>query len=99
PGVTVTLKDGKDVADAVAAAKAADVAIVIVGDQQVEGKDHSISLSGTQDALVEATAAANRRTIVVVKTGGPVLMPWARQIPAILEAWYPGEEDGSAVAG
>jgi len=97
-GVTVTLNDGKDVASAAAAAASADVAIVMVGDLQTEGKDHPITLQGNQDALVEAVAKANKRTVVVLKSGGPILMPWADRVPAILEAWYPGEEDGNAVA-
>jgi beta-glucosidase len=97
-GVTVTLTDGSDLAAAAAAAKGADVAVVMVGDHQTEGRDHPIALSGSQDELVETVAAANPRTVVVVKSGGPVLMPWAEKVPAILEAWYPGEEDGNAVA-
>ena len=97
-GVTVTLHNGKDLAGAAAAAKAADVAVVMVGDNQTESKDHPIALEGTQDALVAAVAGANPRTVVVVKSGGPVLMPWAETVPAIVEAWYPGEEDGNAVA-
>jgi len=94
----VTFSDGKDVNEAVALAKAADVAVVMVGDNATEGKDHSLVLSSNQDALIEAVAAANPHTVVVLKTGSPVLMPWVDKVPAILEAWYPGEEDGSAVA-
>ena len=97
-GVTVTLDDGNDPARAAAVAKAADVAVVMVGDDQTEGKDHSIALAAGQDALVEAVAEANPRTVVVLKSGGPVLMPWNEKVPAILEAWYPGGEDGAAVA-
>ncbi len=97
-GVNVTLNDGADVTAAAAAAKGADFAIVMVGDTQTEGTDHAISLSGSQDALVEAIAAANPHTVVVLKTGGPILMPWNDKVPAILEAWYPGEEDGNVVA-
>src|SRR5262249_4913515 len=48
--------------------------------------------------LVKAIAEANRHTVVVLKSGSAVLMPWVDQVPAILEAWYPGEEDGNAVA-
>lgn len=96
--VTITLDDGKDPARAAAAAKAADVAIVMVGDAQAEGRDHAISLGAKQDDLVAAVAAANPRTVVVVKSGGPLLMPWNEKVPAILEAWYPGGEDGAAVA-
>ena len=100
PGVSVSYSDGSDLTQAVAAAKSADVAVVMVGDTESEGHDQpSLSLSGNQDQLVEAVAAANPRTIVVVKSGNPVLMPWASQVPAIVEAWYPGEEDGNAVAG
>jgi beta-glucosidase len=98
PGVNITMESGTDPAAAAASAKAADVAIVMVGDKQAEGKDHPIALQGNQDALVEAVAAANPRTVVVLKSGGPVLMPWNDEVPAILEAWYPGEEDGNAVA-
>jgi beta-glucosidase len=98
-GVTVTYNDGSSLSSAEAAAKAADVAIVMVGDDRAEGHDTSISLSGNQDALVSGVAGANKNTIVVLKTGSAVLMPWVNQVPAILEAWYPGEEDGNAVAG
>ncbi|HVU33819.1 MAG TPA: glycoside hydrolase family 3 C-terminal domain-containing protein [Opitutaceae bacterium] len=98
-GVTITYQDGADVAAAVAAAKAADVVVVEVGNTDSEGKDRpNLSLPDKQDALVSAVAAANPRTIVVLKTGGPVLMPWVAHVAAILEAWYPGEEDGNVVA-
>ncbi|HEU5419404.1 MAG TPA: glycoside hydrolase family 3 C-terminal domain-containing protein [Streptosporangiaceae bacterium] len=84
---------------AVSAAKASDVAVVFAGDQESEGVDRpDLSLPGFQDQLIEAVARANPRTIVVLNTGGPVLMPWLSQVPAVLEAWYPGEEDGSAIA-
>jgi beta-glucosidase len=98
-GTTVGFDPGTDTAAAVALAKSSDVAVVMVGDNQTEGVDQSgIALSGNQDALVQAVVAANPRTVVVVKSGGPVLMPWASRVPAILEAWYPGEEDGTVVA-
>jgi beta-glucosidase len=98
-GVTVTTDSGSTVSSAVAKAKAADVAIVMVEDSEGEGKDRpNLTLPNNQDALVSAVVAANPHTIVVSKTGGPVLMPWADQVPAILQAWYPGEEDGNAVA-
>lgn len=90
--------DGCDIQAAVAAAKQDEVAIVMVGDDDREGHDQSLELSGTQNALVEAVAAANPRTIVVLKTGSAVLMPWLHSVAAVLEAWYPGEEDGDAVA-
>jgi beta-glucosidase len=98
-GATVTYNDGSDLASATAAAKAAQVAVVMVGDTESEGADQqTLALSGNQDQLVEAVAAANPHTVVVVKSGNPVLMPWLTDVPAVLEAWYPGEEDGNAVA-
>jgi beta-glucosidase len=98
-GVTVRTNPGTDTAAAASTAKGADVAIVMVEDTESEGHDRtSMSLPGNQDALVSAVAAANPRTVVVSKTGSPILMPWVNQVPAILQAWYPGEEDGNAVA-
>jgi beta-glucosidase len=98
PAVTVSYDDGSTISSAVSIAQTADVAIVMVGDNETEGADNSISLSGTQDSLVESIVAANPNTIVVMKTGSAILMPWANSVPAILQAWYPGEEDGNAVA-
>jgi beta-glucosidase len=81
------------------AARAADVAVVFVGDEETEAIDRpNLSLPGDQDQLIEAVASANPRTIVVLNTGGPVLMPWLSQVPAVVEAWYPGEEDGNAIS-
>jgi beta-glucosidase len=87
------------IAAAVAAAKAADVAVVVVGEVSSEGGDRTtLSLPGAQDALVEAVTKVNLRTVVVLNTGGPVVMPWLVSAPALLEMWYPGEEDGNALA-
>jgi beta-glucosidase len=84
---------------AVDAARASDVAVVMVGDEEAEGSDRpNLALSEGQDQLVDAVVAANPRTVVVLKSGAPVLMPWLDKVPAVLEAWYPGEEDGNAVA-
>ncbi|HET9409893.1 MAG TPA: glycoside hydrolase family 3 C-terminal domain-containing protein [Candidatus Sulfotelmatobacter sp.] len=98
PRATIQVNDGSDIAAAAALAKSADAAIVMVGDADAEGRDQSLDLKGTQNELVSAVAAANPKTVVVLKTGSAVLMPWVAQVPAILEAWYPGEEDGNAVA-
>ncbi|WP_372673152.1 glycoside hydrolase family 3 C-terminal domain-containing protein [Amycolatopsis kentuckyensis] len=99
PGAKVTLDDGSDPARAAELARTAEVSVVMVGDNETEGKDRpSLALDGNQDALVAAVAAANPHTVVVVKSGGPVLMPWASSVPAILQAWYPGQQDGAAVA-
>lgn len=94
----ILLQDGYDVDAAVAAAKKADVAIVMVGDDESEGHDHSIELPPAQNRLVTAVAKANPRTIVVLKSGSAVVMPWLNDVAAVLEAWYPGEEDGNDVA-
>ncbi len=94
----VELLDGSDVDAAVAAARRDDMAIVMVGDSESEGRDHAIELPAAMDALISAVAAANPKTIVVLKSGSALLMPWIDQVAAVLEAWYPGEEDGNAVA-
>ena len=84
---------------AVAAARRASVAIVFANDAQGEGMDRtSLDLQGDQDALIEAVAGANRNTIVVLNTGGPVLMPWLNQVQGVLETWYPGQQFGTAIA-
>lgn len=85
--------------DAVAAAEAADVAVVFVRDATTEGRDReSLRLPGEQDALVEAVAEVNDRTVVVINSGGPVELPWREEVAAILESWYPGQADGDAIA-
>ena len=82
---------------AVTAARHAHTAIVFVSDFSSEGFDRpDLSLPGDADALIEAVSAANHRTIVVLNTGGAVLMPWLKSVQAVLEAWYPGEEAGAA---
>jgi len=87
------------IGDAVAAASAADAAVVFVNDTTSEGMDRTtLALPGDQDALIEAVAAANPRTIVVLHTSGPVLMPWLAQVEGVLQAWYPGEVSGNAIA-
>lgn len=99
PGVNVVFDDGSDPDAAAAAARKADLVIVMVGNKDSEGRDRkSLSLPLGQDALIDAVSAANPRTVVVLKTGGPVLMPWLNHVAAVLEAWYPGEEDGNVVA-
>ncbi len=96
--MTVVVRDGADVQLAVNDARAADVAVVMVGMVDTEGNDHPLVLGDAQDKLVEAVTTANPNTVVVLKTGSTVLMPWLDKVSAVLEAWYPGEEDGNAVA-
>lgn len=87
------------IARAVAAARRARVAVVFAGAFAEEGADRSsLSLPGDQNALIAAVAAANPRTVVVLNSPGPVAMPWLHQVAAVVEAWYPGQVDGQAVA-
>ncbi len=87
------------IAQAAALAHRSQVAVVFVGDYTSEAFDKpSLALPGDQNALIAAVAAANPRTVVVLNTGGPVLMPWLHQVAGVLEDWYPGEQDGAAVA-
>jgi beta-glucosidase len=87
---------------AAALAAAADIAIVCVGfggEWQSEGFDRpDMELPGKQNALVEQVAAANARTIVVLNTGSPITMPWLSSVAAVVQAWYPGQECGNAIA-
>jgi beta-glucosidase len=98
PRARIDFDSGANPAAAAVLAAKADVAIVFVTQHDSEGNDGSLELSGNQDALVAAVASANPRTIVVVESGGAIFMPWAGQVPAILEAFYPGIRGGPAIA-
>ena len=98
PAAKVEYSDGTDVSAAAALAQRSEVAIVFVNQPSSEGRDPSLTLPGNQDRLVSAVAAANRHTVVVLETGGPVLMPWIGEVNAALEAWFPGIRGGEAVA-
>ncbi|MFZ0393917.1 MAG: glycoside hydrolase family 3 C-terminal domain-containing protein [Terracidiphilus sp.] len=99
PRAVVQFDPGTDPASAAATAKKSQVAIVFLTQHESEGMDlASLSLPDNQDALVQAVAAANPHTIVVLENGGAVLMPWIDQVPAVLEAWYPGIRGGEAIA-
>jgi len=95
---TVVFDDGEDADHAAAAAHGADVAIVFAKQWMTEGTDvPNLSLPGKQDALIDAVAAANPHTVVVLETGGPVLMPWLKNVPGVLEAWYAGNGGSAAL--
>jgi beta-glucosidase len=93
---------GNGIEAAAAAAASADVAIVVVGNDdswETEGRDRKDTiLPGRQDELVEAVAAANPRTVVVVNAGCPMSLPWADRVAAVVYAWLPGQEFGNALA-
>lgn len=97
-GADIAFEPGVDIAAAAAKAKASDVALVFVEQWTTEAKDASIRLSEHQERLIRAVGAANPRTIVILETGGPVLMPWIGSVKGVLEAWYPGSRGGSAIA-
>jgi beta-glucosidase len=91
--------DPSRLARAVGVARHAHTAVVFVNDVTSEGMDRtSLQLPGDQDRLIEAVAAVNPRTIVVLHTAGPVLMPWLSRVAGIIEAWYPGQQSGAAIA-
>jgi beta-glucosidase len=101
----VVFDDGSDAARAAEVAKGADVAVVVVGDRMSEGSDKKcLGLNCDQvddvdrDGLIEQVAGAQPRTVLVLQTGGPVLTPWRDKVPGILEAWYPGQNGGTAIA-
>jgi len=106
PAAQVQFNDGTNAGAAAALAASSDVAIVFVSQWESEGMDlpslsftdviHSAPID--QDALVAAVGAANPRTIVVMENGGAQVMPWLNQVAAVLEAWYPGERGGEAIA-
>ena len=99
PFAKVEFDSGDEVEKAARLAASSDVAIVLAWQTRTEGQDlQSLSLPARQDELIRRVAAANSRTIVVLQTGGAVLAPWARQVGAILEAWYPGNRGAEAIA-
>ncbi|MBB6253062.1 beta-glucosidase family protein [Nitrospirillum iridis] len=99
PGAQVSYLDGHDPAAAAVAARDADAVLVFAEQWRTEAIDlESPALPDGQDALIAAVAAANPRTTVVLETGGAVLMPWLGKVGAVLEAWYPGDQGGEAIA-
>ena len=88
-----------NLAAAVTAAKRSRTAVVFAYMEGTEGVDQpTLTLPDEQDQLIEAVAAANPRTVVVLNSGYPVLMPWVKDVRAILDMWYPGQEGGRATA-
>ena len=85
---------------AAAAAKAAKTAVVVVSDDtETEAADRlSLNLPSAQDELISAVAAANPNTVVVVDAGAPIAMPWLSQVSSVLDAWYPGQSNGTSLA-
>lgn len=91
--------DGKDAAAAAKLAANADLVLVFATQWTSEGNDvPSLALPNKQDALIAAVAKANRKTVVVLQTGGPVTMPWLSSVAGVVEAWFPGTNGGEAIA-
>jgi beta-glucosidase len=101
-GITPRVENENLLDEAVRGAAAADMAVVVVGSPdgaESEGYDReSMALPGRQDELVRRVAAANARTVVVVNSGMPVLMPWAGEVAAVIQVWFPGQAFGDALA-
>jgi beta-glucosidase len=99
PSAQILYVSGDDLAAATAAAKSADVPIVFAYQWESEAIDVlSLDLSPGQNKLIEAVAAANSKTIVVLETGGPVAMPWLDRVSGVVEAWYSGIRGAEALA-
>jgi beta-glucosidase len=99
PQAEIEFDPGMSPAEAALLARRSDVVIVFGIRVEGEGFDSAdLSLPWGQDAVIEAVAAANPNTIVVLETGNPVAMPWRDNVKAIIEAWYPGQAGGQAIA-
>jgi beta-glucosidase len=94
----ITYDPGADLKAAADLARHSDVVIVFAHQWSTEGIDGTLRLDEEQDALIVELARVNAKTVVVLETGGPVLMPWVDAVAAVLEAWYPGSSGGEAIA-
>ena len=101
-GISPQRDDEELIEEAARAADDSDVAVVVIGSAEgteSEGYDKdTMALPGRQDELVRRVAAANPNTVVVVNSGMPVLMPWADQVAAVIQVWFPGQAFGEALA-
>jgi beta-glucosidase len=99
PHAQIRFDTGRYPSEAARLAKWADVVIVFATQWTMEEHDvPDLTLPEGQDQLIGAVAAANPRTIVVLESGDPVLMPWLDRVTAVVEAWYPGQRGGEAIA-
>lgn len=99
PGAQVDFTDGRNLNATLDAAAKADIVIMFATQWTTEADDvPNLRLPDHQDALIGAVSRAQPRTVVVLTTGGPVTMPWIEQVPAVVQAWYPGQRGGEAIA-
>ncbi|WP_071700179.1 beta-glucosidase [Mycobacterium heckeshornense] len=99
PHKTIEFDPGISPAEAALTARRADIAVVFAVRVEGEGFDNAdLALPWGQDAVIEAVAEAQPNTVVVLETGNPTAMPWREKVNAILQAWYPGQAGGQAIA-
>jgi beta-glucosidase len=99
PNAQIEFDPGISPAESALAAQRADIAIVFAIRAEGEGFDVAdLSLPWGQDALIAAVSAVNPNTVVVLETGNPVAMPWRESVNAVVQAWYPGQAGGRAIA-
>lgn len=103
PGASIATEDGSDIEKAVEVARTAEIVVMALGEYpgiSGEGSDRqNLDLPGNQEQLLEAVIAIGKPAVLVLENGRPLTIPWAAEhVPAILEAWYPGEFGGQAVA-
>lgn len=99
PHKTIKFDPGISPAEAALTARRADIAVVFAVRVEGEGFDNAdLALPWGQDAVIEAVAEAQPNTVVVLETGNPTAMPWREKVNAILQAWYPGQAGGQAIA-
>jgi beta-glucosidase len=99
PSLKISYISGEDTGTATEAAKQADVAIVFAYQWESEGFDlPTLDLAPEQNKLIDAVAAANPNTVVVLETGSPATMPWIDKVAGVVEAWYPGIRGSEALA-
>jgi beta-glucosidase len=101
-GAGIQVSYSQSLPEAAELAAKADVVLVFAGDSaKVESEGHdreSMDLPAGQNELIDAVVKANPHTVVVLNVGAPVTMPWVEQTPAVINAWFPGEDGGHAIA-
>lgn len=99
PKAQIEFDPGQNPVESALLARRSDVVIVLGVHMESEGFDNpDLALPWGQDAVIQAVAAANPNTVVLLETGNPVTMPWKDRVKAIIQAWYPGQAGGQAIA-
>jgi len=98
PGSQLRFASGEDRSEALRLAADSDLVLLFAHQWTAESRDFALTLPDDQDSLISALAKVNPRIVVVLETGGPVLMPWLGKVGAVLEAWYPGSAGAAALA-